>query len=248
MSMSWRSYCAMVCTTCSNRTAPSVWLRLSTRQLQQPDRTLDPAAVIAGAHWVVPPGEGAPLAMAYQGPGRPGGRSRLRRTARGCPGTPGCWRSRARTASMPAGSRPPVPAGPVPAPLSHIERILAPLARGRRAGHDPRRSPRRPFPGSAPSAANASFPLGPDRFGQERRLAGPLPGVWDGRGDDPGRVRAGAACKGLRPYWLSSLLATKAPFSFRESLTGQSSWRPGLWDLNGSVQKNIEGGRCPRAL
>ncbi|MEO8714936.1 MAG: transketolase, partial [Acetobacteraceae bacterium] len=49
----------------------AVWLRLSTRQLQQPDRTLDPAAVIAGAHWVVPPGEGAPIALAYQGPVAP---------------------------------------------------------------------------------------------------------------------------------------------------------------------------------
>ena len=36
----------------------AVWLRLSTRQLEQPARTLDPAAVIAGAHWVVPPADG----------------------------------------------------------------------------------------------------------------------------------------------------------------------------------------------
>ncbi|HTW28081.1 MAG TPA: transketolase [Acetobacteraceae bacterium] len=46
----------------------AVWLRLSTRQLPQPDRTLDAEAVIAGAHWVVPPDEGAPIAIAYQGP------------------------------------------------------------------------------------------------------------------------------------------------------------------------------------
>ncbi len=46
----------------------AVWLRLSTRQLSQPDRVLDPAAVIAGAHWVVPPAPGARIALGYQGP------------------------------------------------------------------------------------------------------------------------------------------------------------------------------------
>ncbi len=46
----------------------SVWLRLSTRQLEQKDRSLDAAAVIAGAHWVVPPAVGARIALAYQGP------------------------------------------------------------------------------------------------------------------------------------------------------------------------------------
>ncbi len=46
----------------------AVWLRLSTRGLEQPVRQLDPAAVIAGGHWVVPPAPGARLALAYQGP------------------------------------------------------------------------------------------------------------------------------------------------------------------------------------
>ncbi|HEX7388595.1 MAG TPA: transketolase, partial [Acidiphilium sp.] len=45
----------------------SVWLRLSTRLLTQPDRTLDEAAVIAGAHWVVEPKPGAGIAILYQG-------------------------------------------------------------------------------------------------------------------------------------------------------------------------------------
>ena len=45
----------------------AVWLRLSTRQLDQPDRALDPKAVIAGAHWAVPPAPGARIAIAYQG-------------------------------------------------------------------------------------------------------------------------------------------------------------------------------------
>ncbi len=46
----------------------AVWLRLSTRALLHKARVLDEAAVIAGAHWVVPPGAGAPIALAYQGP------------------------------------------------------------------------------------------------------------------------------------------------------------------------------------
>jgi pyruvate dehydrogenase E1 component len=49
----------------------AVWLRLSTRQLEQPQRSVDPAAVIAGAHWVVPPAPGARIAIAYQGPVAP---------------------------------------------------------------------------------------------------------------------------------------------------------------------------------
>ncbi len=45
----------------------AVWLRLSTRLLQQPARELDAAAVIAGAHWVTPPARGARIAIAFQG-------------------------------------------------------------------------------------------------------------------------------------------------------------------------------------
>ena len=46
----------------------AVWLRLSTRQLEQRARELDAAHVIAGAHWVTPPAPGARIAIAYQGP------------------------------------------------------------------------------------------------------------------------------------------------------------------------------------
>jgi pyruvate dehydrogenase E1 component len=49
----------------------AVWLRLSTRGLEQPARTLDPAAVVAGAYWAVPPAPGASIAIAYQGPVAP---------------------------------------------------------------------------------------------------------------------------------------------------------------------------------
>ncbi len=49
----------------------AVWLRLSTRGLEQKVRDLNPAEVIAGAHWVVPPAQGARIALAYQGPVAP---------------------------------------------------------------------------------------------------------------------------------------------------------------------------------
>ena len=49
----------------------AVWLRLSTRGLEQPQRVLDPAAVVAGGHWMVPPAPGARIAIAFQGPVAP---------------------------------------------------------------------------------------------------------------------------------------------------------------------------------
>jgi len=49
----------------------AVWLRLSTRQIAQPERVLDAAQVIAGAHWAVEPAPGARIAIAYQGPVAP---------------------------------------------------------------------------------------------------------------------------------------------------------------------------------
>jgi pyruvate dehydrogenase E1 component len=45
----------------------AVWLRLSNLALPQPERVLNPAHVIAGGHWVVPPQPGATIAIAYQG-------------------------------------------------------------------------------------------------------------------------------------------------------------------------------------
>ena len=45
----------------------AVWLRLSTRMLEQPSRQLDAAAVISGAHWITEPANGARIAIAFQG-------------------------------------------------------------------------------------------------------------------------------------------------------------------------------------
>ncbi|HZB90752.1 MAG TPA: 1-deoxy-D-xylulose-5-phosphate synthase N-terminal domain-containing protein, partial [Stellaceae bacterium] len=47
----------------------SVYLRLSTRPLEQPRRTIDALAddIVAGGYWLVPPAPGAELAIAYSG-------------------------------------------------------------------------------------------------------------------------------------------------------------------------------------
>ncbi|WP_431269330.1 hypothetical protein [Dankookia sp. P2] len=60
----------------------AVWLRLSTRGLEQPQRTLDPAAVVAGGHWMVPRA-GCPHRHRLSGAGGAGGARRLRGAAGG---------------------------------------------------------------------------------------------------------------------------------------------------------------------
>lgn len=55
----------------------SVWLRLSTRAIEQPSRLLDPEAVIRGGYWLVPPEPGAALALVTQGPVAPEARAAL---------------------------------------------------------------------------------------------------------------------------------------------------------------------------
>ena len=108
----------------------AVWLRLSTRTLAQPDRTLDPDAVIAGAHWVVPPARGARIALAYQGPVAPEAIEAFGILAEETEGAGllaitspdrlhAGWLASRRARR--AGDR---------AASSHIERILAPLAPG----------------------------------------------------------------------------------------------------------------------
>ena len=142
----------------------AVWLRLVTRQIEQPARTIDPAAVIAGAHWVVPPVDGAPIALAYQGPVAPEATAAFADLQQDVPGAGllaitspdrlyAGWTAAARTrrSGQPA--------------QSHIERILAPLARdaalvtvldGHPAAHG--------WLGGVRGQRVVS--LGPDRFGQ----------------------------------------------------------------------------------
>ena len=112
----------------------AAWLRLSTRTLAQPTRELDPAAVIAGAHWVVPPAPGARIAMAYQGPVAPEAEAAFAELRTEMPEAGllaitspdrlhAGWLAaqKARRQGGAGGDR---------AALSHIERILAPLAPG----------------------------------------------------------------------------------------------------------------------
>ena len=108
----------------------SVWLRLSTRALEQPERELDAAQVIAGGYWVVPPAEGARIAIAYQGPVAPEAVAAFEALRAEEPGAgllavtspdrlhQGWLNSRKRARS-----------GPGAAP-SHVETLLAPLAPG----------------------------------------------------------------------------------------------------------------------
>jgi len=150
----------------------AVWLRLSTRQLDQPRRTLDPAAVIAGAHWVVPPEPGAAIALAYQGPVAPEAEAAFAVLRDEVPGAGllavtspdrlhAGWlaASRARREGRPA--------------PSHIEALLAPLARDAALvtildGHPAAHS----WLGAV--RGQRVVPLGPDRFGQ----SGDLPDLY----------------------------------------------------------------------
>ena len=156
----------------------AAWLRLSTRQLQQPARQLDEAAVIAGAHWVVPPGEGAPLALAYQGPVAPEAEAAFAEMRDEVPDAGllaltsadrlhAGWLAalRARREGRPADS--------------HVERLLAPLAPGAALvtvldGHPAAHA----WLGAV--RGNRVIPLGPDHFGQ----SGDIPDLYRAYGMD----------------------------------------------------------------
>ncbi len=107
----------------------AVWLRLSTRAIEQKPRELDARAVIAGAHWVVPPADGARLAIAYQGPLAPEAEAAFAEIAGEVPGAGllaitspdrlhAGWTAAARARRK--GNR---------EARAHVERVLAPLAR-----------------------------------------------------------------------------------------------------------------------
>jgi pyruvate dehydrogenase E1 component len=108
----------------------SVWLRLSTRGLKQPKRELDPAQVIAGGYWMVPPVPGARIAIAYQGPLAPEAMAAFE-TLRAEEPDAGLLAitSPDRLHQGWLDSRKRARSGPGAAP-SHIETLLAPLAPG----------------------------------------------------------------------------------------------------------------------
>jgi pyruvate dehydrogenase E1 component len=157
----------------------AVWLRLSTRQIMQPPREPDAAAVIAGAHWVFPPERGARIALAYQGPVAPealsafemlreeepeAGLLAVTSPARLHAGWLAARRAR-RTGERGA--------------ASHVERILAPLAPGATLvsvldGHPAAHS----WLGAV--RGQKVVPLGVDRFGQ----SGDIPDLYREYGID----------------------------------------------------------------
>jgi pyruvate dehydrogenase E1 component len=151
----------------------SVWLRLSTRAVEQPVRALDAAAVVAGGHWVVPPAQGTRIALAYQGPVAPeavaafeelaaeeAGAGLLAITSpdRLHAGWLAAMRAR-RTGDRGA--------------VSHVEQLLAPLAPGAALvtvldGHPATHA----WLGAV--RGQRVVPLGPDRFGQ----SGDIPDLY----------------------------------------------------------------------
>jgi pyruvate dehydrogenase E1 component len=151
----------------------AAWLRLSTRTLEQKPRALDPAAVIAGAHWVVPPAIGGRVALAYQGPVAPEVEAAFAILADEEPGAGllaitspdrlhAGWLAALRARR--AGDR---------TATSHIETILAPLARNAALvtvldGHPATHA----WIGAV--RGQSVFPLGPDHFGQ----SGDIPDLY----------------------------------------------------------------------
>jgi pyruvate dehydrogenase E1 component len=108
----------------------AVWLRLSTQVLTQPARALNAAHVIAGAHWIVPPAQGANIAIAYQGAVAGEAEAAFAQLQEDEPGAGllaitspdrlyAAWREAQRQRRL--GNRD---------ATSHIEQLLAPLARG----------------------------------------------------------------------------------------------------------------------
>ena len=151
----------------------AVWLRLSTRTLEQPVRELDPAAVIAGAHWVVKPAPGARIALGYQGPIAPEALEAFTDLVEEEPGAgllaitspdrlhAGWLKAQRARRDGDRNAR------------SHIDTLLAPLAPGAALvtvldGH--------PATHAWMGAVRGSrvFPLGPDHFGQ----SGDIPDLY----------------------------------------------------------------------
>ena len=151
----------------------AVWLRLSTRTLEQKARTLDAGAVIAGGHWVVAPAEGARIALAYQGPVAPEAEAafeelRAEEPAAGLLAITSPDRLHAGWLDAQRARR----SGQRDA-LSHVERLLAPLAPGAALvsvldGHPATHS----WLGGV--RGHRIVPLGPDRFGQ----SGDIPDLY----------------------------------------------------------------------
>jgi pyruvate dehydrogenase E1 component len=161
----------------------AVWLRLSTRSIAQPERSLDAKAVVEGGYWAVPPSDGAPIAIAYQGPVAPEAMAAFEQLREEVPGAGllaitspdrlhAGWLAARRAAR----------GGPGAAP-SHIERLFAPLAPGAALvtvldGHPAALA----WMGAV--RGQRVVPLGVDRFGQ----AGDIPDLYAAYGLDESAI------------------------------------------------------------
>jgi pyruvate dehydrogenase E1 component len=161
----------------------AVWLRLSTRSIAQPERVLDPAAVIAGGYWAVPPAPGARIAIAYQGPVAPEAAAAFEELRQEEPGA-GLLAitSPDRLHQGWIASRRAARNGPGAAP-SAIEQLLAPLAPGAAIvsildGHPAAHS----WMGAV--RGQRVVPLGVDHFGQ----AGDIPDLYREYGLDESAI------------------------------------------------------------
>jgi pyruvate dehydrogenase E1 component len=153
-------------------TGGSVYLRLSTRPLAQPQRTMTPElrdALLAGAYWLRAPGPGSELAIVYQGPVAPEAMAAHEAIVDEVPGAGllavtspdrlyAEWRANATRGAdgREAGG---------PAQPSHIDALLAPLAPDAALvtvldGHPATLS----WLGAV--RGQRTYPLGVDRFGQ----------------------------------------------------------------------------------
>ncbi len=168
----------------------AVYLRLSTRPIEQPARTLTPALradVIEGAYWLVPPAPGAGLALVASGPIVPEALEARRLLDEDAPGSgllvvtsadrlQNGW-LKAQRAHV--GARPPAP---------HIARLLAPLAPDAALvtvldGHPATLA----WLGAV--GRHRIVPLGPDRFGQ----SGDIPDLYRAYGLDADAIVDAAA-------------------------------------------------------
>ena len=116
----------------------SVYLRLSTRVLEQPDRTVDNALrrdIVDGAYWLKPPATGAELAVVYTGAVAPEAIAAWDALAEDMPGAGllavtsadrlnAGWRAAQRERQTAA----PMVSGAPPETPPHIESLLSPLA------------------------------------------------------------------------------------------------------------------------
>ncbi len=190
----------------------SVYLRLSTRGIEQPERAMTPGLghdIVAGGYWLEEPAPGAELAIVYSGAVAPEVADAHAQIAEDIPGVGvlavtsadrlhGGWMAAGEARARGAAAAP-----------SHVERLLAPLAPGATLitvldGHPATLS----WLGSV--ARHRVLPLGVGRFGQ----AGDIPDLYRAYRIDADAIVDAAAEASLRR------LAVSLPAAAERDITG----------------------------